>query len=93
MTQLTADATEERNSVAYHDLMAKNATPQDRKRSDLAALAEESRTFPERRRAAVLRAREEPGKLTWREIAALLDMTEAGLRKAMNADPSEPSNT
>ena len=57
------------------------APPQDRKRSDLAALAEESRTFPKRRRAAVLRAREEPGKLTWREIAALLDMTEAGLRK------------
>lgn len=93
MPTLPAIATEERNSVAYDDHMAKNTTPQDRNRADLTALAEEQRTFPERRREAVSRARSGDAPMTWREIAALLGMTEAGLRKAMNSTPSDPSES
>lgn len=96
MPTLPAIATQERNSVAYDDLMAKNTTSQDRNRADLIALAEEQRTFPERRREAVTRARSGEAPMTWREIAALLGMTEAGLRKAvlpLDTTPSEPSQS
>ena len=72
-------------------IMSKKISSQDRKRADLVALANESRTFPDRRRAAVLRARSGPNKLTWREIAMLLNMTEGGLRKTMNLTSAKQS--
>lgn len=50
---------------------------------DLEALAEEQRTLPDRRAQAVAAAREQ--KMTWREIAGILNMTEHGLIKAHHA--------
>lgn len=85
--------TEERNRVPYDDAMAKNTPAQDPRRAALVALADEQRTFPERRRAAVEQARSGDAPMTWREIAMLLGMTEAGLRKAMNTPPSDPSGS
>ena len=49
-------------------------------REELRALAEEQRSFPDRRAATVDRARQ--SGMTWRQIAIILDMTEQGLIKA-----------
>lgn len=61
-------------------------------REELAAIAAEQQSYPSRRRDVLLRARAE--HLTWREIAAILGMTEYGARKAASAShPADRSGS
>lgn len=91
MRSTTTTTTEFRHSVAYDEAMPKKSTPPlEQHRDDLRALASEQQSFPDRRREAVERAR--AASMTWREIAALLGMSEYGVRKAMAPTPPDAEN-
>jgi hypothetical protein len=67
------------NSGSYPDHMA-TTDARDAHRKKLTELGEEARTYPLRRFEAVAAARADG--MTWREAAALLNVTEHGLIKA-----------